>query len=222
MAAFVIVHGGFGGGWEWRDAERALLARGHDVTRPTLSGLGERSIPVQDVDLDMHIEDVIRHLYFERLDDIVLVGQSYAGMVVTGVVDRIPEKVARLVYVDAFVPRDGEALLDLVSPELAAEVRKSAVDRRVPPFENDDYPDWYVERSRPHALTCFEQPIRLANRSHGIPTTYIRCIASEFSFDLSLARAREAGWTTREIDTHHDPQLADPEGLAELLSAAAS
>lgn len=222
MATFVIVHGGFGGGWEWRAVERALLDRGHEVTRPTLSGLGERSISDQDVDLDTHIEDVIRHLYFERLDDIVLVGQSYAGMVVTGVVDRIPEKVARLVYVDAFVPRDGEALLDLVSPELAAQVRGSAVDGRVPPFENDSYPDWYVERCRPHALACFEQPIRLANRTHAIPTTYIRCLASEFSFDLSVARAREAGWKMCEIDTHHDPQLADPEGLTELLSAAAS
>lgn len=224
MASFVIVHGGFGGGWEWRAVEECLREQGHDVTRPTLSGLGERSRVAADADLDTHIEDVVQHLYFERLADVVLVGQSYGGMVVTGVADRVPESIAALVYVDAFVPRDGESLFDLVPPEMAAFFRGSAVDGAVPPPSGAPagYPDWYIERGRPHPLACFDQAIALTNDAQTIPTTYIKCTRSDIPLDSSVARAREAGWTMREIDTHHDAQIADPGGLAELLSAAAA
>jgi len=134
MATFVIVHGGFGGGWEWREVARLLQAKGHEVTRPTLTGLGERShLATASVDLELHIEDVVQHLAFEGLHDLVLVGQSYGGMVVTGVADRVPERIARLVYVDAFVPRDGESLFDLVGPELSSVFRGSAADGLIPP-----------------------------------------------------------------------------------------
>jgi pimeloyl-ACP methyl ester carboxylesterase len=224
VSSFVVVHGGFGGGWEWRLVEERLRTRGHDVTRPTLTGLGERSHLAVDVDLGTHVEDVVQHLLFEGLDDVVLVGQSYGGMVVTGVADRVPERIGALVYVDAFVPRDGESLFDLVPAEMAAFFRGSAVDGRVPPPSGAPagYPAWYVARSRPHPLACFEQPIALARGAHSIPTTYIKCVASDIPLDTSVERARETGWTMREIATHHDAQIADPDGLAGLLSAAAA
>jgi len=223
VATFVIVHGGWGGGWEWREVEARLRAHGHDVSRPTLSGLGERSHVACQADLDTHIEDVVQHLYFERLADVVLVGQSYGGMVVTGVADRVPDAIAALVFVDAFVPRDGESLFDLLPPDFAAALRSSAVDGRVPPPSGapPGYPPWYVERGRPHPLAAFEQPIRLSGTPHSIPTTYVKCAASDIPLDSSVERARAGGWVMREIDTHHDAQIADPDGLARLLAAAA-
>jgi len=226
MATFTIVHGGWGGGWEWRDVEMLLRARGHDVTRPTLTGLGERAhLLSPSVDLDTHVEDVVRHLEFEGLEDVVLCGHSYGGMVVTGVVDGVPARVTQLVYVDAFVPRDGESLLDLLPAEWASMVRDSATEGRVPqPGEGQGpaYPPWYVERVRDHPLAAFAQPLRLSGRGDAIPRSYIRCLQSDAPVARSIERARRAGWTMLEIAAHHDAQVDDPVGLAELLSAAAS
>jgi len=224
MATFTIVHGGWGGGWEWRDVEMLLRARGHGVTRPTLTGLGERAhLLSPSVDLDTHVEDVVRHLEFEGLQDVVLCGHSYGGMVVTGVADRVPARITQLVYVDGFVPREGESLLDLLPAEWVSMVRDSATDGRVPPpGEDPAYPPWYVERVRHHPLAAFEQPLRLSGRGDAIPRSYIRCLQSDAPLASSIERARSAGWTMLEIAAQHDAQVDDPVGLAELLSAAAS
>jgi len=224
MATFTIVHGGWGGGWEWREVETLLRARGHDVTRPTLTGIGERAhLFSPSVNLDAHVEDVVRHLEFEGLEDVVLCGHSYGGMVVTGVVDRVPARVSRLVYIDAFVPHDGESLFDLLPPEWVSMLRASATDGRVPPpGENPAYPAWYVERVRDHPLAAFEQPLRLSGRDDAVPRSYIRCLQSDAPLEPCIERARSAGWTMREIDAQHDAHVGDPVGLADLLSAAAS
>ena len=218
------MHGGWGGGWEWRDVDRLLRAEGHDVSRPTLTGLGERAhLLSPSVDLNTHVEDVVRHLEFEGLEEVVLCGHSYGGMVVTGVADRAPERVARLVYVDAFVPTDGQSLFDLLPSEWVSMLRDSAVDGRVrPPGEDAAHPAWYLERVRDHPLATFEQPLRLVGRSESIPSSYIRCLRSDVPLEPILERVRTAGWPILEIDTHHDAQIGDPEGLARLLSAAAS
>jgi pimeloyl-ACP methyl ester carboxylesterase len=224
MAVFVIVHGGFGGGWEWRSVAQVLQADGHEVTRPTLTGLGERSRnAAAAVNLETHIDDVVQHLEFDDLRDVALCGHSYGGTVVTGVADRVPERIARIVYIDAFVPRDGESLFDLAGPELAGLLRDSAVDGLVPPPGGmpSGYPAWYLERGRPHPLACFERPIRLEGRGDAIPRSYIKCLQSDVPLDLCVTRAREAGWAMAEIDTHHDAQIANPEGLARLLAARA-
>src|SRR5581483_12288456 len=115
---------GWGGGWEWREVARALEAKGHAVSRVTLTGLGERSHLLSPaVDLDTHVQDVVAHLELDDLRDVVLVGHSYGGMVVTGAADRVPERIARLVYVDAFVPNDGESLFDLLPPSFVSQLR---------------------------------------------------------------------------------------------------
>ncbi len=224
MATFVIVHGGFGGGWEWRDVARFLQADGHDVTRPTLTGLGERSHLVSPaLDLDSHVEDVVQHLEYEGLRGVILVGQSYGGMVVTGAADRVPERIARLVYVDGFVPRNGESLFDLAGPELSASLRGAAVAGLVRPPGGTPagYPAWYLERSRAHPLACFEAPIKLDGRGDAIPRSYVKCLQSDVPLEASIERAREGGWPIAEIDTHHDAQVADPKALAGLLTAIA-
>jgi pimeloyl-ACP methyl ester carboxylesterase len=224
MATLVIVHGGWGGGWEWRDVERLLRADGHEVSRVTLTGLGERAhLLSTSVNLDTHVEDVVRHIQAEDLHGVILVGHSYGGMVVTGVADRVPERIAGLVYVDAFVPRDGESLLDLLPDDFAGHVRASAVDGRVPPpGEDPRYPRWYLDRVGDHPLAAFEQPLRRDRHDNGVAATYIKCTESDVPLDSSVDRAKTAGWTMRELATGHDAQVFDPDGLAELLRAAAA
>src|SRR6266511_4363097 len=122
MAVFVLVHGGFHGGWCWRRVAALLRAAGHEVYTPTLTGLGERAhLATPDIGLDTHIRDVLGVLAFEDLRDVVLVGHSMAGMVVTGVAERAPDRLAHLVYLDASVPRDGEC--DLECHGLRGEAR---------------------------------------------------------------------------------------------------
>ena len=110
VTAIVIVHGGWGGGWEWSAVAGLLRERGHEVFTPTLTGMGERSHigRHEQVGLGTHIEDVVAVLEFEKLRDVVLCGASYGGMPVTGAADRVAERVRLLVYVDALVPRDGQ------------------------------------------------------------------------------------------------------------------
>jgi pimeloyl-ACP methyl ester carboxylesterase len=221
VAQVVLVHGGWGGGWEWREVDRLLSTEGHDVSRVTLTGLGERAhLFSPSVNLDTHVEDVVRHLEFEDLNDVVLVGHSYGGMVVTGVADRVPERIARMVYVDAFLPREGESLFDLLPEGFVTGVRSSAVDGRVPPPGDDPgYPSWYLERVVEHPLAAFEQPLRLEGRGNDIPAVYIRCTESDVPLESAVTRAAAAGWTMRELATRHDAQVFDPHGLVELLVA---
>jgi len=224
MATFVVVHGGWGGGWEWRDVEALLRADGHEVSRVTLTGLGERAhLFSPAVNLDTHVEDVVRHLECDDLDRVVLVGHSYGGMVVTGVADRVPERIAQLVYVDAFVPHDGESLLDLLPDDFGGMLRGSAAGGRVPPpSEGPAYPRWYLDRITDHPLAAFEQPLRREGDDNGVATTYIRCTRSDIPLEACVERGRDAGWTMRELATEHDAHVFDPEGLARLLSAAAA
>jgi len=114
MTTYVLVHGGGHGGWCYSRVRPFLIAAGHDVYAPTLTGLGERAHLMRaDIDLDFHIGDVVSLLQFEDLRDVILVGHSYGGMVITGVADRIPERIKALAYLDAFIPRDGQSLFDI-------------------------------------------------------------------------------------------------------------
>src|SRR5207248_3061546 len=115
MATFVLVHGGWDGGWFWRPVARRLQSDGHDAFTATLTGSGERvHLASPDVDLTTHILDIVNLLAFEDLQDVMLVGYSYSSMIVTGVVERVPERIRHLIYLDAFVPRDGQSLADIL------------------------------------------------------------------------------------------------------------
>ena len=126
MSIFVIVHGGFGGGWEWTPVAQLLRERGHSVFTPTLTGMGERSHLGPRVGLSTHIEDIVAVLEFEDLHNVVLCGASYGGMPITGAADRASERIALLVYIDALVPMDGQSGLDLLPERFGALVRAAA------------------------------------------------------------------------------------------------
>jgi pimeloyl-ACP methyl ester carboxylesterase len=242
VATIVILHGGWGGGWEWTPVARRLRERGHEVFCPTLTGMGERAHLGSDVGLGDHIADVAAVFRFEELRDVVLCGHSYGGMVVTGVADQIPESIRLLVYLDAFVPRDGQALTDLASPgfrDLVLGVAEPREGGRVVPYPEMIWPPEgslpeetrasYIARMLPHPLATMTEPIRLTGAVERLPRAFVRCTGGDHedaAEDLApfAARARAEGWPYRESPTPHDLHLADPEGTAgivdDLLSMA--
>ena len=235
MATFVLLHGGWGGGWEWRDVGDRLMAAGHRVFRPSLTGLGDRRhLARNDVGLNTHIQDVLALLETEDLDGVVLCGQSYSGMVITGVADREPDRLGRLVYVDGFVPDDGESLMDLIPGWLKVRMQELAdangegwlVPVPFPLPEPGDAPpevvDYFAKASIPMPMGCFEQPFSMTSAHISLPTTYIRCtqIEGEDLLGPSARRASERGWDIRELDSPHDAQIFAPGPLTQLLLAS--
>lgn len=169
MATFVLVHGATGGGWHWKTVAGMLRAAGHDVYTPTLTGLGERThLGSPAVDLQMHIQDIVDILRYEDLHNVILVGHSYAGLVITGVAEQAPERLAHLVYLDAIVLHNSETFMDiarLANPEVPARieemVRAQGDGWRVPIIYNDYYKyDW---RDTPQPFKTMTQPLQITN-----------------------------------------------------------
>ena len=170
MTNFVLVQGAWIGGWYWRPIAQALRKAGHEVYTPTLTGLGERSHLIgPNVNLDTHITDVANVFKYEELSDAVLVGHSYGGMVVTGAADALPERIASLVYLDAFVPRNGQALFDLIPtgvPRPASVAGSDWLTEPLPPevfgAVNAAILDFTQRKSGPQPTACFSEALRLS------------------------------------------------------------
>jgi len=235
MTTFVLVHGAWRGSWLWKRVRKELQARGHDVFTPTLTGVGERShLLSRSVDLETQILDVMNLIRWEELDDIVLCGHSYAGCVVTGVADRLPERIRALVYLDAFVLGDGECLVDHLS-EVARQrmydgARTSGDGWRAPPIPaaafnvNAADRDWVDRQCTPHPLACFEQRLKLTGGIDRVENiTYILATgyAEGSPFPQFHARAKARGWKTATVDAGHDVMLDRPQELVEMLLEAA-
>ena len=248
MATFVLVHGAWHGGWCWRDVRATLQNNGHDVLTPTLTGLGERShLLSPDIDLNTHILYVANVLEWEELTDVILVGHSYGGCVITGVADRARSRLRHIVYLDAYIPADGENLLtlgmaarnpDITAAEIQAELvrrrstanEKGGVPSHIPglfdvPQDRPELYDWVSRRITSHPLNCQLQTIRLENDgTEGLPRTYIVCTASTlpsaFSAFAEMAKA-SPNWRFRELATGHDAMVTLPEETAALLMEVA-
>lgn len=236
IATFVVVHGGFGGGWEWTPVARNLRARGHEVFTPTLTGMGERAhLAAPDVGLRAHVEDIVAVLEMEDLSDVVLCAHSYGGMPVTGGADRVPERIGLVIYVDALVPRDGQSALDLL-PEWFGSAAHATADARgrvpmpavlEPPqgWIDEDARTRYLRRLRPQPLGSFSEPVRLSGAVDRLSTAFVRCTRAAPPGDPVAAmavRARAQGWAYRELAAPHDPQLLDPGGTAGVLDELAA
>jgi pimeloyl-ACP methyl ester carboxylesterase len=235
MVTFVLVHGAWHGGWCWKKVAPLLRAAGHEVYTPTLTGLGERvHLASPKVDLTTHIQDVANVLDYEDLHGVVLVGHSYGGIVIAGVAERMPSRVGHLVYLDAAVPHNGEAYLDLL-PNLRAPIeeqsRLNGDGWRVPPPTEPvvqswagtaDLP-WMMAHLTPHPLKTVQQPVHLTSPSlPGIPATYIQCTDPATAvLAESVGRANESGWTYRKLATGHDAMVTLPRELADLFLAVA-
>jgi pimeloyl-ACP methyl ester carboxylesterase len=237
-ATFVLVHGGGHGGWCYQKVARLLRAAGHEVLTPTMTGVGERSHLVSaDVDLDLHIRDIVAVLHYDDLRDVILVGHSYGGMVITGVADRAADRVGRLVYLDAANPVNGQSLVDVAGPIIEMTRPQGQVVDGVELvllpapgagmfYGVTDPQDlaWMDERLTGHPWKCFEQPLRLTNEAAlwAIPRYDIVCTSTLATRDPRLlAKARDEGrlW---DVDTGHDLMITEPEAVAELLLQVAS
>ena len=226
---FVLVHGAWHGGWCWKKLTPRLKAAGHEVYTPTLTGLGERAHLLNpQVGLDTHIDDIVALLDYEDLHNVILVGHSYAGMVIAGVAERAAERLAHLVYLDAFVPQDGQSLLDTL-PDGGATVRQQAATAgdgwQVPAgadtFGVTDAADvqWLTARLTPQPLKSFTEPLRLPNPAAlALSRTYIVCRQDKASFfDPHAEQAQRAGWNCHELRTGHDAMISAPAALATIL-----
>jgi pimeloyl-ACP methyl ester carboxylesterase len=238
MATFVLVHGAWAGSWIWKKIIPLLRAAGHDVHATTATGLGDR-VHLADpaVDLDTYITDVTNVLDFEELTDVTLVGWSYGGMIITGVAERAPERLARLVYLDANVPADGEDSYDAEpSPAGARAADRAAAEtvgmpgflvidgyaewiRSLTPEPADQ--EWLFGKLVPQPLATLTQPVRLGNpAAAAVPRVFVRCTEGkgDAGDDQTVARVRSAsGWQYRELAENHLAPINAPQATAEVL-----
>ena len=219
----VFVHGAWGGGWQFKKVEPLLEAKGFDVYRPTLTGLGERvHLAGPEVGLSTHIEDIVNFLEFGELDDIVLIGHSYGGMVITGVADRVPERIARLVYMDAILPENNESVEDLFGGALDSMATAGADGAE--PWQL--VPNWVEPGEKPpvdvpQPVRTFTEEIELSNSdARQIPAVFILTVEAgkdTDEFDFFADRARDRGWRVVQMEGGHNPQWFQPEAFVEVL-----
>ncbi len=214
---FVLVHGSGAGGWCWDALAPLLRARGHEVHAPSLSGLEDPA-----TGLERHVEDVVAVLEEHDLRGVQLVGHSYGGMPITGAAERVPERLARLVYLDASVPRDGECMLD-TRPDLRDSLAAQASGGLIPPLdpwfagvETEEQARLLRERLTTTPLRCYEDRLSLKSAAAArIPRSFIWCTRS--GYGPTAARARAEGWDVHQLDAPHMAMLTAPEEVASLL-----
>lgn len=219
-STYVIVHGAWGGGWDWRAVDSMLTRDGHSVVRTTLTGLGERvHLAAPDIGLSTHIDDVVNAILWDNLQDVVLVGHSYGGMVITGVADRIPERIHRLVYLDAFLPDSGESVMALADSLGAAFLRSNVRDGLIiPPWVTDLHA---IPRDVPQPFRTFTDTLRLVNpAARRLPATYILTFEPTVTpdpFQRYADRASARGWPVLRLQADHVPERSARSALVALL-----
>jgi len=226
---FLLCHGAWSGGWAWTKMHPLMARAGHRLVAPTYTGLGERAhLANPAIDLETHIQDILNVIAFEDLRDIVLLGHSYGGMVATGVADRARERVTQLIYLDAFVPREGQSLFDL--NESGREPMRKAASAgdgyRIPPNPPPpDTPqadlDWLNARRVAMPVKCFETKLRLEHGEPAMPRSYIYCTRIPLGdvFGQFARRTKnEDGWRYVELDASHAPNVTAPEALMGVLN----
>jgi len=221
-ATFVLVHGAWHGGWCWQRVTDRLIAQGHRVFAPTLTGLCERShLNSPSVNLTTQISDIVNEIRWKDLENVVLVGHSYGGMVITGVAEQIASKIASIVYLDAFLPADGQSLADLhgkvdpgpfTTPIPAARFAVNEVDRA-----------WVDSKMTPQSTACFTEKLTVTGAYQKIPRkTYIRAMKFP-GFASTLEKIQgDSSWKTYVIDCGHDVMLDKPDELTNILLNEAS
>jgi pimeloyl-ACP methyl ester carboxylesterase len=237
MAAFVLVHGTGHGGWCWRFIAPLLRANGHEVYTPTLTGLGASSHLLHElprISLDTHVKDITNVLFYEDIEDVVLVGHSYGGMVITGVAAKESKRLTHLVYLDAYLPLEGEneiALWPSVQKEsyftdIASGVKfRSPLESSMLGITDPIISEWVQERLTPHPYSTYEDPPNAStSESASIPRSYIHCTLGPLSswMEPFAARARKLQWNVYTMLTGHDVMITHPNELAEVLLRVAN
>jgi len=237
MSTFVLVHGAWQSVGTWDLLVPLLQKGGHRVIAPVLSGLGtDQGRLSPDITLGQHVEDVLLQLQ-NVSEAVVLVGHSYAGMIIRGVAEAKPTQLQRMVFLDAFIPEDGQSVLDLLPQAIASHFRNVAREQgdgwRLPGGEGQldlwglkpgPQRDFVRARLCDFSLRCFEEPLRLpGNGRAGIPTSFVACVAEGYParpvFEPFAKKARASGWEVFEVKTGHDCHVERPEEIASILMA---
>ena len=233
MATFLVAHGAWSAAWAWKKMRPLMRAAGHDFWTPTYTGLGERAhLAGPEVDLDLHIRDILAVLDIEDLRDVYLIGHSYGGMVATGVGDRARDRIKHIIYVDAFAPKDGQSAFDLQPPENVAQRRAAAkangdgwrlATGPMPPDTSPEDNAWATPRRKPQPINTFEQKLKLSAEP-SCPRTYIYAKRARPAdeFRQFLERAKREGWHSYEIDSSHNPHITCPDVLMGILAETAA
>jgi pimeloyl-ACP methyl ester carboxylesterase len=225
MSVYVLVHGSLMGGWSWRQVAKILQSAGHEVFTPTLTGLGERAhLASPEIDLNTHIQDIIGVLECEDLKQVILVGHSYAAIVITGVAERAPERLSRLVYVDTMIPKNGQSWLDCCGGPAVAE---QVLDLTKPKGNWSRVRFATPPRWQPQPPKTYTQSLEVKNPAAvKIQRAYIHCTERPkesvvaFSYpmmDRAVEEVKQQGWWYRTLPTSHLVNLSMPKELADLL-----
>lgn len=221
---YVIVHGATAGGWEWKAVGALLTADGHTVYRPTLTGLGERShLASADVNLTTHINDVVNTILWEDLHDVILVGHSYGGMVISGVMDRVPDRIKHVIFLDAMVPEDGQSAYSIVGgPPPKAKIVDGLVY-----FPWLDPNNKKLPHGMPQSEKTFSEPVSLKNpAAKALSVTYVAFLPNgqtreeRAAKDKNWHHAVERGWSIRTLPGPHVLHMTNPPSVAALLEEA--
>lgn len=230
---FVLVHGAWYGGWCWEKVAHGLRAQGHTVSTPTCPGVGEQAhLLSKDISLTTFITSVTNHIVYQNMSDVVLVGSGFGGVVISGVADRIAQRLNSLVYVDAMVLDNGMSVFE-GQPAAVTRKRMEQVERfgrgiaiPVPPPASYGVKDqatlaWLASRLTPQPVGTYQEKLLLNNPlGNGIRRIYVDCIASPFEplVEVKQSLKRQAGWKWVELATHHDPMITEPQMLSEFLA----
>jgi pimeloyl-ACP methyl ester carboxylesterase len=237
--ALLLIHGSWHNGVAWRKVERLLAPTKIPTFAPTLSGFVSRHAPAgKDVGLAVHIHDIVTLIQNRRLTDVTLVGHSYAGFVITGVAEQLPERITAMVYLDAFIPADNQSLADLQSPETLARWQTALVDARgrsraegaadvwlLPPSAPQDFGvtdptdvAWLGEQMVYTPMLTFTERVRVGNpQARRLPRYFIRCTGFPYLAEEER-KAEELGWPIYRIPTGHDAMVTAPRAVAGILA----
>ncbi|WP_298017229.1 alpha/beta hydrolase [uncultured Castellaniella sp.] len=235
--SYLLVHGAWHGGWCWSAVAKRLRQAGHDVHAPTLPGLGERRhLLGPDITLETFIQDVAQRLIEQDLREVILVGHSFGGLVISGVADRLPERIRRLVYLDAFLLPPGKSTFDTLPEAIVQRLEQSAAGTGgiAPPkpeslgLSSPADIAHVRERLTPHPIGTYREPLHLDHPlGNGLPATCLRCVRPPFpavaqAYDWARATQGDR-WDWRDLECGHDAMISAPDQVAEaLLDVAAA
>ncbi len=232
---FVLLHGAFHGGWCWKRVAAPLRARGHRVTTPTQTGLADRRhLMSREITLTTFVDDLVNHLHYEDLTGVVLVGHSFGGNALSGAAERVPWRIAELVYLDSMVIEGGMTPFDGLPPERVservrlAEESSGGISIPPPPASVFGVPDpadaaWLEARMTPHPLSTYRSPLPIQGPpGNGLPGRYVTCTDPIYHPLESVRRwVAQAGWPVEEIATGHDAMITAPAALVDMLDRRA-
>jgi pimeloyl-ACP methyl ester carboxylesterase len=238
MSTYMLVPGGGHGGWCYAKVKQRLEKAGHEVFAPSLTGLAEHShLLSHAVDLDMHINDVVQLLYYWDLEEVILVGHSYGGMVITGIADRATDRIGKVVYLDAANPKGGQSLVDVAGPVIESVRPMGAIVDGVELvllpapgagafYGVTDPTDlaWMDARLTGHPWRCFEQKLELHNESElwALPQYHIVCESTVLTRDVAMIEKAQSEGRFWSINTGHDLMITEPDLVTEALLQVAA